>query len=397
MDHLSINANINYYYVCIYIAEQLFRNYCVPYIHVHYVKIPKTGSSTMSNILHRIVTKFNLKLLTNFKTCSIFMTDYADRIERFDMATQHYVFNETNILKCLHLDTKFITVIRHPHALLKSHMLYKNVVISDRNSSITEIPKEQTKVQELFNSSRMTSFMGIDTELAASNDTYFRKQLKYLDNRFDLVMINEHYDESLVLLKRLMCWSLKDVLYFELKKQQYPESDYFDSDEIKQKHQEEVKIEYTLYSYFLNIFNRKISMEINLNDEVHLYKEIKAKVNGFCDKIVCNLLSVDTLLQMSKSIFQYLEIESSNFNEQFNVSGSDCLLMSFKLRCYRPMLLAQLHTRLSIPLGDNNDYAQRNKNNFLTENIPYDLVHSCNEASFSCFQFLATGKKIKLK
>ena len=220
----------------------------------------------------------------------------------------------------------------------------------------------------------------------------FNKQLKYLDNRFELVMINEHYDESLVLLKRLMCWSLKDVLYFELKHQQYPESDYFDSEEIKQKHQQEVKTEYKLYSYFLNIFNRKISMEMNLVDEVSLYKDIKSKVNGFCDKIVCNVLSVDTLLKMSKYISQNLEIESSDFNEQFNVSGSDCLLMSFKLKCYRPMLLAELHTRLSIPLGDNNDYAQINKNNFLIENIPYDLVHSCNEASFSCYQF-STGKK----
>ena len=110
-----------------------------------------------------------------------------------------------------------------------------------------------------------------------------------------------------------MCWSLKDVLYFELKKQKYPGSDYFDSEEIKQKHKEEVKLDYTLYSYFLKSFNRKILMEPKIDDEVYIFKQIKIKVNNFCDQILCNVISVDTLFKMREYISASVKIESSYF------------------------------------------------------------------------------------
>jgi Galactose-3-O-sulfotransferase len=36
-------------------------------------------------------------------------------------------------------------------------------------------------------------------------------------DKFTLVMITEYMDESLVLLKRLLCWALEDVIYYALK------------------------------------------------------------------------------------------------------------------------------------------------------------------------------------
>ena len=37
--------------------------------------------------------------------------------------------------------------------------------------------------------------------------------LKEIERDFLLVLIVEYFDESLVLLKRLMCWKLQDILY----------------------------------------------------------------------------------------------------------------------------------------------------------------------------------------
>ena len=50
---------------------------------------------------------------------------------------------------------------------------------------------------------------------------------KYIEEEFDLVMIADYFDESLILLKWLLCWEIKDILYVKLrvqkKKQEFEE------------------------------------------------------------------------------------------------------------------------------------------------------------------------------
>ena len=40
-----------------------------------------------------------------------------------------------------------------------------------------------------------------------------RQLIEYIDAYFDVVLIVEHIDESLVLMKRRLCWPMKDILY----------------------------------------------------------------------------------------------------------------------------------------------------------------------------------------
>ena len=37
-------------------------------------------------------------------------------------------------------------------------------------------------------------------------------KLKSIASQFDLIMISERMDESLILLKQLMCWSFEDIV-----------------------------------------------------------------------------------------------------------------------------------------------------------------------------------------
>ncbi|XP_033112107.1 galactosylceramide sulfotransferase-like [Anneissia japonica] len=54
--------------------------------------------------------------------------------------------------------------------------------------------------------------LGFDTKLSSSQDAVQFKILQ-LSNDFDLVMISEYFDESLILLKQLLCWDFEDILY----------------------------------------------------------------------------------------------------------------------------------------------------------------------------------------
>ena len=42
------------------------------------------------------------------------------------------------------------------------------------------------------------------------------RHINDLAEKIDLVLIMEYFDESLVLLKRELCWDLDDVVYFKL-------------------------------------------------------------------------------------------------------------------------------------------------------------------------------------
>lgn len=63
----------------------------------------------------------------------------------------------------------------------------------------------------LFNSQAFD--LGIDHD---ASEAHVDKVIKQMDG-WELVLITEYMDESLVLLKRKMCWTLDDVAYFALK------------------------------------------------------------------------------------------------------------------------------------------------------------------------------------
>lgn len=57
--------------------------------------------------------------------------------------------------------------------------------------------------------------LGMDDK-AFSNKTAVHEYISFLDSVFDLVMVKEKMEESLVLLKDLLCWKTDDVVIFHL-------------------------------------------------------------------------------------------------------------------------------------------------------------------------------------
>ena len=48
------------------------------------------------------------------------------------------------------------------------------------------------------------------------NISVVKNAIKTLDQDFDMVLLMEHFDESLILLRRQLCWKIDDVVYFKL-------------------------------------------------------------------------------------------------------------------------------------------------------------------------------------
>ena len=132
-------------------------------------------------------------------------------------------------------DTVYVTILRNPISQFESSFSYmtfdKILGMQASEDALAEFFKDPEKIlvnyvltQDLrINSDRLKLIqngMSYDLGLESSNFSNEKKiveKLEELDDQFHLVMMMEYFEESVVLLKRLLCWELDDVTYFRLK------------------------------------------------------------------------------------------------------------------------------------------------------------------------------------
>jgi len=143
------------------------------------------------------------------------------------------------------------------------------------------------------------------------------KYILEVDSEFSLVMIVDYFHESLILLKRLMKWTMKDIIYKHVNFGTY----YFMlSDMDKIRHKQWSPIDYMIYDYFNQTFWKKIDAEgPNFFDEVQQFNLIQDKFNWYC-------------WGYGERIGPRLEIAQSPFNSKFFINRNDCMMMDTSLQ-----------------------------------------------------------------
>ena len=208
-----------------------------------FLKTHKTGSSTITNILNRYGEARNLnfvlpKIGSNrldwpwfFKNTSFYHLNGTEP----NILCNHARFNKQPMVNLMPNDTVYVTILRNPISQFESSFSYmtfdKILGMKKSEDTLTEFFKDPEKVlvnyvltQDLrINSDRLKLIqngMFYDLGLESKdfkNKKEIYKKLEELDNQFHLVMMMEYFDESIVLLKRLLCWELDDFVYFRLK------------------------------------------------------------------------------------------------------------------------------------------------------------------------------------
>ena len=129
-------------------------------------------------------------------------------------------------------DTLYITILRDPVTQFESTFSYMTLdkILGMENSTDPlekffvdpqSVLVNYVLTQDLrINSDRLKLIrngMFYDLGLESKdfdNKGRIQKAIKQLDGEFDLIMMKEYFDESLVLLKRLACLELDDLVYF---------------------------------------------------------------------------------------------------------------------------------------------------------------------------------------
>ena len=221
---------------------------CEPRRKVVYLKTHKTGSSTVASIVQRYGFINNLTFvipnqrhfLTHRKLFSAdnIMKPGAANLGKngqtnntswnfdvgYEMLTNHARFNRKEFDKVFH-DAKYVTIVREPVAQFESGFFYFNIPNTmkikskDPLKDFMKNPKKNferiMRTQHPFKNC-MHNYQCFDLGLELDqmdNESAILDKIHNLDSEFDLVMIQEYFDESLLLLRKLLCWDMDDIIY----------------------------------------------------------------------------------------------------------------------------------------------------------------------------------------
>ncbi|XP_066467148.1 galactose-3-O-sulfotransferase 4 [Tiliqua scincoides] len=202
---------------------------CRPFQHLLFLKTHKTGSSTIVNILHRFGDTRGLR----FALPARYQFNYPNRFQArqvkgwhprgqpFDILCHHMRFNLIEVQKVMHPDTFYFSIVRDPVALAESAFsYYRGVVPAFRRAG--SLPEFLAAPQRFYRPAERGSHyarnllwfdFGLDLPSGLGLGP-IRDTLAGLARTFHLVLLTEHMDESLVLLRNALCWSLDEVVAF---------------------------------------------------------------------------------------------------------------------------------------------------------------------------------------
>ncbi|XP_063162851.1 galactose-3-O-sulfotransferase 2 isoform X2 [Candoia aspera] len=254
-----------------------------------FLKTHKTASSTILNILYRFSEKHNLTVALpygnephlGYPRCfhSSYVEEFKTLENKFNIMGNHLRFNwqQARVRRIMPNNTFYFSILRHPALLLESsYVYYKTFSPAFRNSKdVNEFLSSPwsyynlTEKKNIYAKNNMWFDFGYDNN-AQYDDRYIQFGLKNIEQIFHLILIADFFDESMILLKDILCWDLDDVIYFKLNvRSQYSIQTL--NPENKEKVKEWCALDWKLYKHFNNSFWIKIRERMDLK---RLYKEV---------------------------------------------------------------------------------------------------------------------------
>ncbi|XP_076333973.1 galactosylceramide sulfotransferase-like isoform X2 [Tachypleus tridentatus] len=140
----------------------------------------------------------------------------------YNIFAHHTQFNYDELRRAMPEDSIFITVLRDPVDVFESLYSYCNLEALYRRPLISfgiNMSDEEIEVRSQALAGLGINQMSFDLGMNPNNfkDPVQVSTYAYiLDKQFDLVLITEQLDESLVLLKNMLGWETDDVVFFKL-------------------------------------------------------------------------------------------------------------------------------------------------------------------------------------
>ena len=326
---------------------------CTEKKHIAFIKVPKAASTTFANIFQRFGLSRNLSFLLprhviDGRIIYNNILPLLDDMRFYDIVSNHIIFNATFFSEVFPSDVIVIANFRYPLNRFVSLMQYvkagsstdnvQHNITSDVREYLSSCHDENLDPIGIKPQAKWFSSQHNNYQYDLRTTLYF---IDFIDKHFKLVLIVEHMDESLVLMRRMLCWQLRDILYHTVLP---PYNDAALQNKISAKdiisrlspehvmaHKKCSSTDYILYNHFNQSLWNKIKLEPeDFMDEVRHFRDVNGRVKTFC----------------LTSTFGQLAVAASMWNEEFIVSRNDCSRMSLNTPQFRQLARKKLYPLL---------------------------------------------------
>ncbi|CAH0384251.1 unnamed protein product [Bemisia tabaci] len=197
---------------------------------IFFLKTHKCGSSTVQNILMRYGLNEGLDFVLPERgnylgSPTFFIPTMIGKSIRtpnrvYNIFTHHNRFNHTSTMKVMSRNSVYVTILRKPAELYESLYNYYNFE-KRYHMNLTTFLENYSTVERFkrggskFGYNQMCFDLGLNEKQFDSNGK-IKQWIHEIDRTFDLVLMTEYMEESLILLADLMKWPLKRVVFLKL-------------------------------------------------------------------------------------------------------------------------------------------------------------------------------------
>lgn len=303
--------------------------------HIMFLKVHKAASSTAQNIFMRFGTKRGLVFMlpkTSFNIISQSGPVSNDNVLRppegkvYDVLCCHAIYDNNAIRNFMPRDTVYIGIIRSPYSQFISTINYfrpdeiMNIPGPHKVTTFLRNPTyyvQKSRVGHFLNNRMAYEYNFPRSLFENRNKEEIHKYLSRIDSEFTLVLIADYFDESVVLMRRLLNWNMKDILYSRINRGRFASKVSKHQSLNKLLHRQWAELDYALYDYFTTrLWNQIQSAGSDFHNELVYFKRIRGDVEYFCSKIE------------NINANEMIRFENSPWNERFEITSLDCLYMN---------------------------------------------------------------------
>ncbi len=331
----------------------------LPVSQIMYLKMGEMGSTTLTNTLYKYALRKQLRVMLFNQIPLLWETMEQIRFkmpgeggksdEKFDIFAEHVIYNPKTVKKkYMHMHTVVMSSIVNPLDQCQSEQTSENTMARHiRNRHGCGIHMEVADQLICLHDSRIDTIdhnFGIPSQANSS-----RKSLHINGNQFHLVTVSGYMDESLVLLRRKLCWSVEDVIYIVLESIDSRQQVKFATD--PKTHNEINPSDFYLYHYFLRKLLKTLAVQSEeFWSELYAFRIIIKRAKIFCRKLYHLIIKINGHLNpnliLNPTNEDVLSVAESEWGPSFVITPTDCILMNIKLPVFRNILKIKQYPQL---------------------------------------------------
>ncbi|KAL8202341.1 UNVERIFIED_CONTAM: hypothetical protein K2H54_011034 [Gekko kuhli] len=268
-----------------------------------FLKTHKTGSSTVQNVLFRAGERRNLTVAFprysyQFAYPERFSRDFVEDLPpgtaHFDLLCSHMRLEVGEVQAVVPPPSVFLTILRDPVQTFESVFhYYRNIVpafqpLANHSRPLLaflEASGQYYDARDVSNGlarNPMTFDLGLNASQDEAPGSWWASELERLNQTFQLVMIAEHFDESLLLARELLGLDMEELLYVRLNVRHKEEAPL--AQELVQKIQAWNWLDVQLYRFFRSVFWRKVEHYgyVRMKQELATFRALLQETAGKC-------------------------------------------------------------------------------------------------------------------